>query len=160
MCRGVAGVRWVAPEQLHLTLRFLGDADRAGLTAVADRLAEIAVPPMAITIGGAGRFPPRGPARILWAGIAPSRPLQVLAERVEGAARAAGFAAEPRPFHAHITLGRLKRPTPAGEIGAFMGANAPVLIGPVPVDRFHLYASVLAPGGPTHTIERSYPLGG
>jgi len=103
-------VRWVRPEALHVTLRFLGDIDASRVDplagAVGDALAEQA--PFEMALGAAHLFPnPRRP-RVVVLGVAPEAPLAALAEAVEGAVAAAGFAPEARRFRPHLTLGRIR----------------------------------------------------
>jgi 2'-5' RNA ligase len=106
-----ADVKWVPPENLHLTLRFLGDVDAASVPGLEACLAEVIAPaaPFAMRYEKLGTFPPRGAARVIWAGLAEgARELAALAVRVEKALLAGGFlsSAEKRPFRAHLTLGR------------------------------------------------------
>ena len=111
---GGDGVRWVRPENFHVTLRFLGDVDR-------DRLGELAqavsrrvapVPAFSTALGRVMGLPSRKPARVLVLELAPSDGLVQLAQAVEAGVVSAGFAPELRPFRAHLTLGRVKRSAP------------------------------------------------
>jgi len=106
------GCRWVPPENLHLTLRFLGECDRARLdrvtTLAAAVVQEMEAP--AIHLAEPGAFPPRGRRPlVLWAGVGGDlAALARLAAALEEAARAAGFRPEPRAFRAHVTLARIE----------------------------------------------------
>ncbi len=106
---GGEGVRWVRPETLHVTLRFLGETPSAALGALVRLVAgqASALPPFTLGLGGVRAFPsPRRP-RVVALHVAPEAPVVALAAAVEAGAVAAGFSAEPRPFRAHVTLGRI-----------------------------------------------------
>jgi 2'-5' RNA ligase len=107
---GGDGVRWVRPEALHVTLRFLGDIAPAQVAPLARRAAGelAALAPFALCLGPAALFPtPRRP-RVVVLGLAPEAPLTALAAALERAVAAEGFAPEPRAFRAHLTLGRVR----------------------------------------------------
>jgi 2'-5' RNA ligase len=106
-----SGVRWVAPENVHLTLVFVGDVPAAETGAVADAVREAVAgaKPFTVTLGGTGRFPPKGKPRVVWVGVEDAAgALAALQNRVAEAT--AGFAEkeETRPYHPHLTLGRVK----------------------------------------------------
>jgi 2'-5' RNA ligase len=106
---------WERLEKLHLTLKFFGDVEEsraAALSQAIERSAKRAAP-FPLIVAGAGAFPPRGPARVLWLGIRDaSGHLSLLHTTLEDECAAAGFAREQRAFHPHLTLARLR--TPAG----------------------------------------------
>jgi len=113
-----ADVRWTAPAGLHVTLQFLGEVRGAHVPAVSAALAEAAArhapPPLAVDAVGA--FPTPVQPRILWAGV--SGDLAGLAADVGAALAPVGYPPETRPFHAHVTLGRVRRPGPLGPLRA------------------------------------------
>jgi 2'-5' RNA ligase len=124
--RGVGhgdGVHWAHPEGLHVTLRFLGNvaAERvAGVTRHV-RAQTAALAPFRLELGGARLFPSRRRARFVVLDVGPMEPLCELAEAVERGAVEAGFEPEPRPFRAHLTLGRIRGknpPTVTGDVTA------------------------------------------
>ncbi|AJE04727.1 RNA 2',3'-cyclic phosphodiesterase [Geobacter pickeringii] len=159
LCRGVPGVRWLPPEQLHLTLRFIGEADEAVDGAIRRGLAAIVSPPFPLALRGVGCFPsPRRP-RVLWVGLGGSDPLHRLQQAVEAAVNGAGVPAEERPFSPHITLARLREHGETG-IAPFLARNASFQGEPFTVDAFYLYSSILTPQGAIHRREASYPLAG
>jgi len=147
---GPAGdrIRWARPETLHVTLRFLGDIDPARVPALTAALhAEAAgVPPFALTFGELGAFPSLRRPQVVFFRVGPQQSLEALASAVERAVVQAGFAAETRPFHPHLTLGRARR-----------GKSAPVTAPVTPpddsrvVDEIVLFRSQLAHSGATHT---------
>src|SRR5689334_12023836 len=98
-----ADFRWQLDEQLHLTLRFVGDVGRPMAEDLAAALAPIRSPRLELRIHGTGRFERRS-SGALWAGVEPKAPLAALAAKIERACQAAGLAPEPRAFHPHITL--------------------------------------------------------
>jgi len=109
--RGLAsGIRWVRRMNLHLTLRFLGDAvDPQRLAALGEKLAQIAAQtaPFVIDARGTGAFPNLSRPRVIWAGLIGDE-LVRLAARVEDAAIDAGFTRERRPYSPHLTIGRVR----------------------------------------------------
>ena len=110
MRRLASGVRWVRRTNLHLTLRFLGDAvDPKRLAALREQLAEIAAQtaPFVIDARGTGAFPNLARPRVIWAGLAGDQ-LVRLAARVEDAAVDVGFTRERRPYSPHLTIGRVR----------------------------------------------------
>lgn len=157
--RPLAGAAWVRAEALHLTLRFLGAGIAvAQLERMHAALGAVAVPPFTLEVCGVGQFPPRGPARVLWAGVQAPPGLLALAQTVEQAAEAAGFAPETRPFSPHVTLARLKgQPTPA-PIAAFIAAQRDFQAGSMPVQAFALLSSTPGPHGSTYTALGVWPL--
>lgn len=105
----VDGVAWTRPENMHLTLKFLGGVAPERLTTLAERLAAIAGAerPFVVAYRGVGAFPSAGRPQVLWVGAAASE-LAPIAAAVDEAASVAGVARELRPFHPHVTLGRMR----------------------------------------------------
>ncbi|HXV77552.1 MAG TPA: RNA 2',3'-cyclic phosphodiesterase [Candidatus Polarisedimenticolaceae bacterium] len=153
------GWRWVPPSQIHLTLRFLGEVDEATELAAQSHWQRAArsVPRFRLALGGVGRFPPRGRARVLWIGVGDpdgGTALAELAERIEQATRLSGFAAERRPFHSHLTLARAGKQAPGAVPIAADAVHAP----PFLVDRVVLFQSELGPTGARYTERSSFAL--
>ncbi len=150
-----AGVRVVAAQGIHLTLRFLGPSQPAQLERLKPALAAAAgaCAPLAVGVRGASMFPDRGAPRVLWLGLEATPALLALQAACEAAARAAGYAAERRPFHAHLTLGRWRERAPR-----------PVLpeldLGTTVLRRLVLFQSELRPQGARHTPLEVYALAG
>jgi 2'-5' RNA ligase len=108
-----APVRWVKPEQLHLTLKFLGEVAEASLPALRDVLgrclAEVSAFPLSFSQLGA--FPPKGTPRVIWVGVSEGgQEVERVYACIEGALHPFGFPREDRPLHPHLTLGRVKGP--------------------------------------------------
>ncbi|MFH1149879.1 MAG: RNA 2',3'-cyclic phosphodiesterase [Actinomycetota bacterium] len=147
----IEGVRWVPDENLHVTLKFLGDCDPASLDAVLAAMeAARGHLPFRLDIGGVGAFPSQASARILWVGAGdPSGRALLLFAGLEKALRRLGFAREKRPYRPHVTIGRARRSAirlPEGIGDRF----AEVL--PLEVREIVLYRSSLSSSGATYEI--------
>ena len=153
---GVPGARWQTRDQLHLTLRFIGEADGRDATAIDDALRTIAVPPFRLELKGTGEFGGRN-AHALWAGVRPSEPLSHLQRKIESALQRVGFAADPRKFTPHVTLARL-RGTAHGRVLDYLADHALYSSPAFDVGAFILYSSVLTSNGSIYRAERGYPL--
>jgi len=154
---GGDAVRWVRAENLHVTLRFLGDIDCDRITRLAGCVREqiTALSPFRLQLGGARLFPSKRRPLIVALGVGPAEPLAELAAAVERGVVAAGFDPESRPFDAHLTLGRIRKkrfPLVTGEVTT--GGES------CPVNEVVLFKSELQSSGAHYTpIERA-PLGG
>ena len=153
---GIPGARWSTREQLHLTLRFIGEVDGRDAAAIDDALAAIRSPRFALELKGVGEFGGRNP-RALWAGVRDEGPVVHLQRKIESAVQRAGIAAEERKFSPHITLARL-RGAPRDRVITFLSAHALYASGPFEVNGFILYSSTLTPNGSLYRPERSYSL--
>ena len=114
---GVEGARWQADEQLHLTLRFVGEVDRAQANDLASALEAVRAPRFALDLRSVGTFERKGRVGSLWAGVEESEPLNILQRRVERACRAAGLEPVTRKFVPHVTIARVNSST--GPIGGW-----------------------------------------
>lgn len=155
--QGLKGTRWVPEEQMHLTLRFLGDVDEARIPLLKEQLGSIVIPSFDLTVQGLGCFPPRGVPRVLWAGVLPSPPLQELATILDHELAAAGFPREPRPFSPHLTLGRF-RSVEENDVTRYLTLHRDFSLSPFVVNRFILFCSRLTSTGAEHTPLARYPL--
>jgi RNA 2',3'-cyclic 3'-phosphodiesterase len=144
LMQGVPGLRWQEDDQLHLTLRFIGEVERPVAEDLAAELERIRFDAFAIALDGVGRFDRRR-GGALWAGITPKDQLKALAQKVERACQAAGLAPERRAFHPHITLARWNRATPSLE--AFVEQHGSLKSAPWQVEEFILYESHLGRNG-------------
>jgi len=158
-----APVSWVAPGNLHITLKFLGEILPDRLVGIRDSLAGVAgrFAPFTLEAEGAGVFPdPRNP-RVFWVGLRdPLELVRELQQNMEYALSGAGFTREDRPFHPHITVGRARGVLPPAWGDRFVRGLSGRRFGRVPVPSFTLYESRLSPGGAVHTVVRSFPLSG
>jgi RNA 2',3'-cyclic 3'-phosphodiesterase len=157
MGRGIPGARPVGADQIHLTLRFIGEVDGGVARDIKDALSEVQAPPFSLAIRGVGHFPPRRAPRVLWAGLDPCEELILLRNRIERRLVDCGLEPEPRKFSPHITIARLKD-SPLRRIGEFLAGNALFCSESFAVDEFILYSSRLIKSGAVHTIEQRYPL--
>ena len=156
---GLPGARWVSPEQLHLTLRFIGEVDGALFLDIREHLAGVHQKDFFLQLEGVGFFPPRGKPRIIWVGLRKNEALLQLRNRVESHLVALGLAAENRKFSPHITLARLKN-TPPVKVGRFLENHSLFLSESFSVESFHLYSSLLGRKGAIHRKEATYLIHG
>lgn len=158
LCHGIAAAKWVDPDNMHLTLRFIGEVDEPQVADIVDALDTVAGAPFAVTLDSAGHFGSGRRVRSLWLGVEKSEPLLALHARIESALVRAGLPPEGRKFHPHITLARLKN-SGSGEIGPWLAANTLFRAMPFTVDRFVLYSSRLGGEAAVHAPEAEFPLG-
>jgi 2'-5' RNA ligase len=158
LCFGIPGAKWVSKDQLHLTLRFIGDADDSELLEISDILEDINCSQFSLTLKSAGYFPPHRKPDVLWVGIDKSDELDLLKAEIECRLRELGFDKEERKFHPHVTLARLKPEAPIDMITGFLSANSLFKVESLPITEFHLYSSVLTTSGAVHTKEASFSL--
>ena len=112
---------WVREENLHLTLKFLGDIPLTNVEAVAQATegATKTIEPFEITVTGSGAFPPKGQPRVLWVGLEDaSGQLALLHTALEDECAQAGFPREERPFHPHLTIARIRKPHDSRHLAA------------------------------------------
>jgi 2'-5' RNA ligase len=157
MAFGIPGAKWVSPEQLHLTVRFIGEVDGALFSDIKNILDEINSAAFSLQLKGVGYFPPRGAPRVLWIGLEKSEPLQLLKKKIDTKLLRVGVEPEGRKFSPHITLARLKK-SPVHKIANFLSGNGLFSQEPFQVEDFKLYSSILSPKGAYHKVERIYPL--
>ena len=149
--------RWQEDEQLHITLRFVGEVERPVADDLADALGQIRAERFSLRVHGVGRFEQRS-GGALWAGIEPKAPLAALAAKVERLCQAVGLAPERRAFHPHITLARWKGRR-SREVQAFLERRAGLRSEPFAVDRFILFESRLSRHGAHYEEVANYLLG-
>ncbi len=156
-----AKVSWVPPENLHLTLRFLGDMDRGSLERLAEGLAGPLgeVEAFRLCAGGVGAFPNARRPGVIWVGITePSAPLFEAQSIVEAAARAAGLEAEKRDFRAHITLGRVRNRRPGPQLIECIAGEKDFEAGEFAVCAVSLFSSELTQQSAIHRKLKEFPL--
>jgi RNA 2',3'-cyclic 3'-phosphodiesterase len=147
------GVRWLAPEQMHLTLSFLGNVPGDIEEALKKNLQAIAWKPFFLPISGLGTFPGKGRPNILWVGVGTGHPhLFQLHKRVQEAFLAAGLEPDLRAFRPHVTLARCRDVSPE-TIRPFMKAHAAFDAGMIHVESFCLNSSELGAAGSIYTRE-------
>ena len=156
MSFGIPGAKWVAPEQQHLTVRFIGEVDGVMFRDIRNILDEVSSAPFSLQLKGVGYFPPRGTPRVLWVGLEKSEPLQLLRKKIDSRLLRVRVAPEGRKFSPHITLARLRN-SPVQKIVNFLSGNGLFSQEPFQVEDFKLYSSVLSSKGAYHKVERIYP---
>lgn len=157
MGRSIPNARPVPAEQLHLTLKFIGEVDGSKLLDIDDALKEIILPKFSLCLKGVGTFPPRGTPRILWAGIDHVERTTALRNSIERVLAAVDIPRDKKKYTPHLTLARLRN-CPIKHLQQFLAGNAFLQTDEFPVVNFHLYSSKLTKKGALHTIESSYPL--
>ncbi|HSM57803.1 MAG TPA: RNA 2',3'-cyclic phosphodiesterase [Candidatus Sulfomarinibacteraceae bacterium] len=152
-------VKWVSPQKMHLTLRFLGDTPLEKLDelfAALDRTVS-AHPPFSLHLDELGCFPNRRRPRVVWVGVqGDTAQAEALRDDIEEMAAAMGWEPEQRPFRPHLTLGRVKEKGAALDLPWGQGV-APAKIA---VDAVHLFESQLRPSGAVYTVRHTSHLQG
>lgn len=154
----VPGARWVPPENMHITLRFIGEVGTAAAEDIHGELERIDTDPPDIRLSGVGHFESRGQVRALWAGVERNEELLRLQAKVEKACQRAGLVSETRRYHPHVTLARCKS-TNLARAAHFIEDHSAFAVPPFPAESFVLYSSTLGRTGSFYTPEVEYPLG-
>lgn len=157
-----ADVTWVRPENLHLTLKFLGQVEETRLAAVGEAVAAAArgYGSFRLVLGGLGAFPQPRAARVVWIGMSEgAQALAALQARVEGGLESLGFPREERPFTAHLTLGRVRGPRHREQLAVALTSMPTEPLGEMVLHRIELMKSDLGPGGARYSVLQSFPLG-
>jgi len=154
---GVPAARWQDDEQLHCTLRFIGDVDRPQAEDIAAALAGIHAQAPVVRLAGVGRFEHKGRTDTLWAAMAPADGLRQLARKVDQACMRAGLAPERRAYLPHVTVARF--PRGAGpEIDGWMAVHAGLASPAFTMPHILLYRSHLGGSGATYEPVARWPL--
>lgn len=147
-------IRWTKPEQIHLTLKFLGEVPDRQITDVCEAIVKAArlLPPVPIEVGGVGCFPMSGPVRIVWAGVrGPSPELLECHAACERFLAELGYPPEERAFKPHLTIGRAREQRGARGVRRIIDAAAGFDCPPFIAQELVVFQSVLSPKGPTYT---------
>ncbi len=153
---GISGARWQRDDQLHLTVRFIGEVDRHRASDVHAALAGVYHAPFELSLNGIGLFDRRGAPETVWAGVTPHDPVQSLHKKVSQALARVGIPPEQRAFLPHITLARLKRSS--GTVRGLIESAGGLTSEPFTVDRFVLVESRLTPEGAFYDDVETYKL--
>jgi len=156
MQAGVPGARWQTREQMHLTLRFIGEVDERDAASIDEMLGSIADPHFSVQLKSVGEFGGKNP-RALWAGVASNEALTHLQRKIERVMQQLGLPPEERKYTPHVTLARL-RGTPQGAVMDYITDHALYASVPFEARAFTLFSSHLSPNGSIYTPERVYPL--
>ena len=155
-------VKWVDPNLVHITLKFLGDVEATRVPDLRTVLQDLAArhEPVTMTTGELGAFPASFRPRVFWLGLdGDASPLVSLASDLDSALQPYGFAAEERPFQPHITIGRLRRQQVPPAAFEQVAAALDVPAVHVPFDRIQLVRSILGNSGPDYTVFAEWKLG-
>jgi 2'-5' RNA ligase len=155
----IPGAKWVPEEQLHLTLRFIGDADDELTGRISASVSGIIAEPFLLALKGVGYFPPKGAPKVLWVGLDSSDALLNLHSDVEKALLRVGLESDIRSFSPHVTIARLKE-TSAGLLAPFLQKNNRFAPLNFLVTEFVLYSSTLMSQGAIHRSLLHVPLRG
>jgi len=160
LMEGVPGARWQDDEQLHLTLRFVGEVDERQAEDLAGSLAQVAAAMPTMALAGVGCFGERARPHTLWAALAPREPLAALHRKVDAACVRAGLAPDRRAFLPHVTVARLSRGAGAGiAVDAWLQRHAGLSSQPFVCPHLVLYRSDLGRGGASYQALLRWPLG-
>lgn len=150
-------VKWGAVDNIHITLKFLGDVDAAAMPALEQALAAAcqATPPFALTLRGIGAFPNTQRPNVVWIGAEGQiDAMLTLAKKIDAACAVLGFARDERPFTPHLTIGRVKRdasPNDRKNIGALIERAQVGALGELKVEQISVMKSALRPAGSVYT---------
>jgi 2'-5' RNA ligase len=150
--------RWARPENLHVTLKFIGEVAEAKVAGIRSALAGVrSNQPVTLGFRGLGFFPNEKHPRVFWAGIDASPNLKALAADIDAATEKLGIPAEKRPFSPHLTLARFDTPRLPEKLRPAIQENAARDFGSLRTKHFHLIESKLKPSGAEYTTLESFP---
>lgn len=159
--RGMGGsiphARPVETDQLHLTLKFIGEVEHTIFLDIREALLAIALPQFSLCLKGVGTFPPRGTPRVLWVGAEPRENTLNLRNSIERTLAAIAIARSKKKYTPHVTIARLRN-SPIRHLQQFLAGNAFLETADFTVQSFTLYSSRLTQKGAVHTVEATYPL--
>lgn len=154
---GIPGARWVKPENMHITLTFIGEVDEDTAKAADEALASVRMPPFAVRLKGTGRFGRGARARLVWIGVEHAGALHKLKEATDRALARRRVPYAERRYIPHLTLARLKSDSgPAA--AAFVRKHSLFSTPPFDVTRFCLVKSHPTNNGSDYEVLREYPL--
>lgn len=155
--QGVPGARWVSPENMHITLAFLGEVDGGQAEDLVGELARVDRPSFELSPTGAGQFSGGAGVKALWMGVGPEAPLIDLQADVARACKRAGFPPERRTFRPHITLARFNQPPELSRARSFLQRYGRFRREGFRVSGFSLFSSELRPKGAIYRVEADFP---
>jgi 2'-5' RNA ligase len=158
---GARSIKWVKPEGMHLTLKFLGEISGEKVREIGNALKTISeqYQSFVLKFKGSGSFPPgsRNP-RVLWIGIEEEETLKALQFHLEGELEKLGFPREKRKFHPHLTLGRVKTPSHMKEVLSLFEKNKETNFGEMQAKRLTFFQSILKPSGAEYSALSEFEL--
>lgn len=153
---GISGARWQDDEQLHLTLRFIGEVDRHRAEDIAAALGALHASAVTARIAGVSLFERQGRPHMVWAGVEPYEPIAALHRKVEQLLARVGVEPERRAFVPHVTLARLNRAS--GPVAPFLALHSDLASPPFAFGHVTLYESEMGHGGSRYHPVARYPL--
>jgi RNA 2',3'-cyclic 3'-phosphodiesterase len=149
--RPYAPVKWVHPQNMHVTLKYVGDWQVHRLEELVRALHQVKLPmALNVPLAGLGFFPNARNPRVFWAGAENTPPLRQLASQVDVELQALGIAPEVRPYHPHLTLGRVTENEPLDELYRMIDELPSREFGTISPDRFVLFESTLTAAAPIY----------
>jgi 2'-5' RNA ligase len=149
--------RWVRAENLHVTLKFLGEVAEEKVDTIRRALCEIrSDKPVTLEFRGLGFFPNENHPRVFWVGTESTPNLKTLAGDIEGAMEKLGFPREKREFSPHLTLARFERPRLPEKLRELIADHQRHELGSLHTNEFHLIQSKLKPGGAEYTTTATF----
>lgn len=165
---GIPSANWKQREQIHLTLRFIGEVQEPFFREIGTTLSQIKMSPFTLRMQAVGCFHSQRSPRILWVGVSKSDELQSLHRKIDKTLQSLGLPAEGKKFFPHVTLARFSNPNRCNHnghsfnnffrISDFLQHFSLYKSTPFSVNCFHLYSSNLTPKRAIYQIEQSYPL--
>ncbi len=155
---GLAGARWVAPENYHVTLRFIGEMPGHKAEEIDLALGTLRARGFSLELAGVGTLERAGRVTSLWAGVARNPALEHLRGKIDVALQRAGVPAERRRFAPHVTLARLDDRAAEPKLAGWVQTHNLFRSGPVPVEHFTLFSSQLGKEQSVYTPEVEYAL--
>lgn len=156
-----ADVKWVKPESIHITLKFLGETEEKKISEISSTIENLSIKTTDLTAGvqGIGFFPDQKRPRVIWAGLQENKPfLSDAALKIDQSLSALGFEREKRRFSPHLTIGRFRSNR---SLQALISETEKIKVssfGNFPITCFNLYSSTLKPSGAEYKILRSFDL--
>ncbi len=154
--KGLSAARWVKPDNLHMTLRFIGEVDNGDAEDLDAALSKIDFDSFELSLDGMGHFGEGRKVRALWVGTAANEALMRLQAKIERAIQTAGFPPEGRKFKPHVTLARFKS-SPGPRLADYLEAHGAFRSRTIPVKGFDLMSSFRSQDGSIYRSEAHYP---
>lgn len=155
---GIPGAKWTDRDNLHLTLRFIGETPEDRMEDIHHGPSRIRHPSFDMSVAGVGTFQQGRKATLLWVGVERNGALEQLRDKVAQALKREGIESDGRRFAPHITLARLQRVADS-RLAEFVAGHNLFRLPPFAVESFALYSSFLSSSGAIYSEEAGYPLG-
>ncbi|UCH88716.1 MAG: RNA 2',3'-cyclic phosphodiesterase [Thermoplasmata archaeon] len=148
-----ADLKLVEPENIHITLKFLGDTDEVLVEQITGQMIESSrgIQPFELRFEKIGAFPNINYLKVIWVGLEGATPLVQISRKLDSGLRSLGFKSDKKGFKPHITLARVRSPRGKSELKNVINAHSSDFFGTLNVNKIILKKSVLSPAGPTYT---------